>query len=174
MNAQVERVLQLARLDKKEMQLNKESVNLRELIHNAAATFRMQVEKSDGVLTEELTAEHPLINADPLHISNVIHNLLENARKYSPGKPDIKIKTWNDNKEIFFSVSDKGIGMNSETQKRIFDKFYRASRGNIHDVKGFGIGLSYSKEIIELHGGRILVESESGTGSTFTIILPNE
>ncbi|MBK5284208.1 MAG: HAMP domain-containing histidine kinase [Bacteroidia bacterium] len=174
MNAQVERVLQLARLDKKEMQLNKESVNLHELIRNAASTFLMQVEKSEGILTEELTAKHPLINADTLHISNVIHNLLDNARKYSPERPDIRIKTWNENKEIFFSVSDKGRGMNNETQKKIFDKFYRASRGNIHDVKGFGIGLSYTKEIIELHGGKILVESQPGAGSTFTVILPYE
>src|SRR5438045_4768548 len=117
MNAQVERVLQLARLDKKEMQLDKESINIHELIHRAAATFSMQVEKSNGTLTEELQAEQPVIVADPLHISNVIHNLLDNAKKYSAEIPVIKIKTWNDSKGIFLSVSDGGIGMNKETQK---------------------------------------------------------
>lgn len=174
MNAQVERVLQLARLDKKEMQLNKESVNIHDLIHNAAAIFRMQVEKSNGTLKEELTAEHPVIQADPLHLSNVIHNLLDNARKYSLQNPEIKIKTWNEGEGIVISVSDKGIGMSKETVKKIFDKFYRASRGNIHDVKGFGIGLSYVKEIVELHGGRIMVESQPDAGSTFIVFLPYE
>ncbi len=174
MNAQVERVLQLARLDKKEMQLNKESVNIQDLVNNAVTTFRVQVEKSNGTLTEELTAEHPVVSADRLHISNVIHNLLDNAKKYSPEMPFIQIKTWNDAKGIFLSVSDQGIGMGKETQKKIFDKFYRASRGNIHDVKGFGIGLSYVKEIIELHRGTIHVESQPGAGSTFTIFLPYE
>jgi two-component system, OmpR family, phosphate regulon sensor histidine kinase PhoR len=174
MNAQVERVLQLARLDKKEMQLDKESVNLHELIHHAAATFSMQVEKSNGTLTEELNAEQPVIIADPLHISNIIHNLLDNAKKYSTDIPVIKIKTWNDAKGVFLSVSDSGIGMNKEIQKKIFDKFYRASKGNIHDVKGFGIGLSYVKEIVELHGGKISVESQPEEGSTFIIFLPYE
>jgi two-component system phosphate regulon sensor histidine kinase PhoR len=156
------------------MQLNKESVNIHDLVNHAATTFRMQVEKSNGTLTEELTAARPVIEADPLHLSNVIHNLLDNARKYSSENPDIKIKTRNDSKGVFLSVSDKGIGMSKETLKRIFDKFYRATHGNIHDVKGFGIGLSYVKEIIELHKGRIQVESEPGTGSTFTIFLPYE
>jgi len=174
MNAQVERVLQLARLDKKEMQLNKETVNLHDLIHNAATTFRMQVEKKNGMLTEELAAENPVIQADPLHLSNVIHNLLDNANKYSAEKPEIKISTWNENKGIFFSVEDKGIGMSRETQKKIFEKFYRAAKGNIHDVKGFGIGLSYVKEIVELHGGSINVDSQPGSGSAFTIFIPNE
>ena len=174
MNAQVERVLQLARLDKREMQLNKETVNLHELVNNAVLTFSMQVEKSNGELKEELAAERPVINADPLHISNVIHNLLDNAKKYSPEKPMIKVSTWNDPKGIFLSVSDNGIGMDKETLKKVFDKFYRASRGNIHDVKGFGIGLSYVKEIMELHGGSIRVESHTGEGSTFTIFLPYE
>lgn len=174
MNAQVERVLQLARLDKKEMQLNKESINIHELIHNAATTFRMQVEKSNGTLTEELIAEQPVILADALHISNVVHNLLDNANKYSHEKPEIKIKTWNDSKGIFLSVADNGIGMNKETQKKIFDKFYRASKGNIHDVKGFGIGLSYVKEVVELHRGKIAVDSQAGEGSTLTIFLPYE
>jgi two-component system, OmpR family, phosphate regulon sensor histidine kinase PhoR len=174
MNAQVERVLQLARLDKKEMQLNKESINIHELIHNAATTFRMQVEKSSGTLTEELDAEQPVIFADALHISNVIHNLLDNAKKYSPENPFIKIKTWNEPEGVFFSVADTGMGINKETQKKIFDKFYRASKGNIHDVKGFGIGLSYVKEIVELHGGKISVESQPGQGSTFTVFLPYE
>jgi two-component system phosphate regulon sensor histidine kinase PhoR len=174
MNAQVERVLQLARLDKKEMQLNKERVNIHELIYNAATTFKMQVEKRNGTLTEELSAEQPVIVADALHISNAIHNLLDNAKKYSPENPDIKIKTWNDSNGIFLSVTDRGIGMNKETQKKIFDKFYRASKGNIHDVKGFGIGLSYVKEIVEMHGGKISVDSQAGEGSTLTIFLPYE
>ena len=174
MNAHVERVLQLARLDKKEMQLNKEMVNLHDIIDNAATTFRMQVEKSNGTLNQELTAEHPVIQADPLHIANVIHNLLDNAKKYSPDNPNVNIKTWNEARGVMFSVTDKGIGMNKETLKKIFDKFYRASHGNIHDVKGFGIGLSYVKNIVELHGGRIHAESQAGEGSTFTVFLPYE
>jgi two-component system, OmpR family, phosphate regulon sensor histidine kinase PhoR len=173
-NAQVERVLQIARLDKHDLQLNKEPVNLHSLISSAAEVASMQVEKRGGKITTMLQAEKPTLSVDPLHITNVIQNLIDNANKYSPSNPDITVKTQSDENGIFISVTDKGIGMNNETLGRIFDKFFRASSGNIHDVKGFGLGLSYTKAIVEMHSGTIRVQSKEGEGSMFTVYLPYE
>ena len=104
---------------------------------------------------------------------NVVHNLLDNACKYSPGIPDISITTKTQNGDVIISIEDNGIGMSKDQTKRIFDKFYRVPTGNVHDVKGFGLGLSYVKTIVEAHNGQIEVKSELQKGSKFTIKLPN-
>ncbi len=173
MNSQVERVLQIAQLDRNEIQLRLAEVNLHTLIQQAAENFSLQVEKRDGSLKLELQATQPIVQADATHLANVIHNLLDNANKYSPERPDITLRTRNlPNGSVAITVEDKGIGISKEARKHIFDKFYRVHTGNLHDVKGFGLGLSYVKAIVEAHKGTVEVRSEPGKGSAFTIVLP--
>ena len=172
MNAQVENVLQMAQIDKGEFSIQKDSVNIHQLIQKVVELIALQVESREGIIHLELNASLPIIEADPIHLTNVIFNLVDNANKYSPEKPCIYISSENNDKGIFVRVRDEGIGMTAETQKRIFEKFYRVSTGNIHDIKGFGLGLSYVKAVIEQHGGHVNVQSEAGKGSTFEIFLP--
>lgn len=172
MNSQVERVLQMALIDKKEFQLNLEEVNIHDIIQQAAANFSLQIEKREGMLHTFLEAANPVIEGDATHITSVIHNLLDNANKYSPEKPQVTISTRNVAFGVEISVSDNGVGISKEARKNIFDKFYRVSTGNIHDVKGFGLGLSYVKAIITAHKGLIDVKSEPGRGSTFILTFP--
>jgi signal transduction histidine kinase len=172
MNAQVENVLQMAQMDKGEFSINKESVNLHEVIQRAVELTSLQVESRNGKIHQELHAQMPMITGDKIHLSNVIFNLLDNANKYSPENPAISISTENNDSGIIVKVRDEGIGMTKETQKRIFEKFFRVATGNIHDIKGFGLGLSYVKAVIDLHHGWILVESEPDHGSTFELFLP--
>lgn len=174
MNLQVEQVLKMALLDKGEFKLNFQEVDIHELISSAVEKINLQVEQRDGYISEELEATNHIIKADPVHLSNIIFNLLDNANKYSPEHPEITIKTRNTDKGIIISVSDKGIGMTKETQKKIFEKFYRVPTGNLHDVKGFGLGLSYVKVLVNAHQGTIAVKSDLGIGSTFEIFLPIE
>jgi two-component system phosphate regulon sensor histidine kinase PhoR len=159
MNNQVERVLQMALIDKQDFVLSLSEVDV-------------QVEKRDGTLTYAPGALNSVIEADATHLASIIHNLLDNANKYSPDRPEISLSTRNVAAGIEISVSDKGIGIGKETRKHIFDKFYRAHTGNIHDVKGFGLGLSYVKGIVTAHRGLIEVRSESGRGSCFMVTLP--
>lgn len=172
MNRQVEDILTIARLEKKELGFKWELVNIHEVIAEVADVIRVQVEQRQGTLNELLSATNPLIRSDLQHISHVIFNLLDNALKYSPGNPEITIETGNTREECLIRVTDKGIGMNRQVQSRIFERFYRQQGGNVHNVKGFGLGLSYVKAIVEAHNGRITVESEVGKGSTFTVFLP--
>ena len=172
MNSQVEHVLRMAQLEKGELQLRTEKVNLHELIQHAVELIGIQVESKQGIMTSELNATKPVITGDPVHLSNVIFNLLDNANKYSPLDPVILIGTQDTKDGIVITVKDNGIGMSKETQKKIFEKFYRVPTGNLHDIKGFGLGLSYVKAIVELHQGTIEVESELGKGSKFSIVLP--
>ena len=172
MNSQVERVLQMALIDKKDVQINLEELNIHDVIQQAVDNFSLQIEKRDGTLTARLDAERPMIEGDATHITSVIHNLLDNANKYSPEKPQVTISTRNVPMGVEITVSDKGVGISKEARKNIFDKFYRVSTGNIHDVKGFGLGLSYVKEIITAHKGLIDVKSETGKGSSFILTLP--
>jgi two-component system phosphate regulon sensor histidine kinase PhoR len=132
----------------------------------------IQVEKREGKIACHFESEQPCINADPMHLSNVIANLIDNANKYSNEKPEITITTHNNERGVIVSIVDKGIGMTRDTLKKIFEKFYRVQSGNIHDVKGFGLGLSYVKAIVEQHKGTIHVTSEPGMGSSFEIFLP--
>lgn len=173
MNGQVERVLQIAQLDRNEIQLRLAEVNLHTLIQQAAENFSLQIEKRDGLLNLDLQATQPIVQADATHLANVIHNLLDNANKYSPERPDITLRTCNlPNGSVAITVEDKGIGISKEARKHIFDKFYRVHTGNLHDVKGFGLGLSYVKAIVEAHKGTVELRSEVGKGSAFTIVLP--
>lgn len=172
MNSQVERVLQMALIDKKDFQLRLSDLNLHELIQQAVDNFSLQVEKREGSLIADLQATQPVIEGDATHIAGIIHNLLDNANKYSPEKPEIAIRTRNVPMGVEVTVEDKGIGISKETRKHIFDKFYRAHTGNIHDVKGFGLGLSYVKAIMTAHKGLIDVKSELGKGSSFTLTFP--
>jgi two-component system phosphate regulon sensor histidine kinase PhoR len=169
---QVEKVLQIAKVDKKEFQLKLTEVDVNTLVKTAADHTELKIAQREGILTLDLAALNSTIIADENHISNMIHNLLDNANKYSKGQPNITIKTRDTKGGIEIIVSDKGIGMQKDELKRIFEKFYRVSTGNLHDVKGFGLGLSYVKAIVDAHKGRISVESELGKGSSFTVFLP--
>jgi two-component system phosphate regulon sensor histidine kinase PhoR len=172
MNSQVERVLQMAMIDKKDFQLSLDDLNLHEVIQQAVDNFSLQVEKRDGILRTDLQATRPVIEGDATHIASIIHNLLDNANKYSPEQPDITISTRDVPMGVEIAVTDKGIGISKEARKHIFDKFYRVHTGNIHDVKGFGLGLSYVKAIMTAHKGLVDVKSEPGKGSSFTLTFP--
>lgn len=172
MNSQVENVLRMAQLEKGELHLRTEEVRLHDIIEQAVELISIQVDSKGGKITSNLKADRSAIAGDPMHLSNVIFNLLDNANKYSPLEPEIVISTENTTDGIIISVKDNGMGMNKETQKKIFEKFYRVPTGNLHDIKGFGLGLSYVKAIVELHKGKIDVESELGKGSQFDIFLP--
>lgn len=172
MNSQVENVLQMAQLEKGELSLRNVEINLHSIIHNAVDLIEIQVKSKGGNIVQVLDATNPLIIGDPIHLSNVIFNLLDNANKYSGNAPQITISTYNNQNGITVTVKDNGIGMTKETIKHIFEKFYRVPTGNLHDIKGFGLGLSYVKAIIEQHKGKIIVISEIGHGTAFEIYLP--
>jgi two-component system phosphate regulon sensor histidine kinase PhoR len=174
LGTQVEKVLQAATLDKKEFKLKIEKINIVDLIKTAQAHFELLVEKRGGTMDVNLAIGDPYIEGDAFHLSNVINNLLDNANKYSKDAPNISIQATERDREITLSVRDTGIGMNKEMLKRIFDKFYRVPTGNVHDVKGFGLGLAYVKTMVEAHKGTIDVESELDKGSIFTIHLPKK
>ncbi len=172
MLGQVEKVLQMAQLEKSDFQLKVTDFDVHDLIKTAAEHARLKVNRRDGSITLDLKATSVRIKADNNHISNVIHNLLDNAEKYSKEIPEISIITSDAPNGINIEIADKGIGMSKDALKSIFEKFYRVHTGNLHDVKGFGLGLSYVKAIVNAHQGSIKVESELDIGSSFTIFLP--
>jgi len=169
---QVEHVLQLAVLDKGMYNLNYVSTDIHKLIHKVVDSFQLLVKERNGIVKLQLNAVNHRSYADEMHIENVIINLLDNAEKYSPSDPDITISTFNRNDHIVVAVQDKGIGISNENQKRIFRKMFRIHTGNVHDVKGFGLGLYYVKHLVEAHNGNINLHSEPGKGSRFEISLP--
>jgi two-component system phosphate regulon sensor histidine kinase PhoR len=169
---QVERVLQMARLDKEDIGLKKEDLDIHELIRDAVKNISLALQAKGGKIELELNATQNIVSVDRLHFTNVFYNLLDNAIKYNQREPLITIHTSNDNKQLAISVSDNGIGIRPEDQKKVFHKFYRVSTGNIHDVKGFGLGLNYVKLMVEKHKGKVNLDSEPGSGSTFTIVVP--
>ena len=168
----VERVLQMARLDKEDIDLKKESINLHEVIQEVVAGMRVTLNERRGIVELHLEASRPMIKADRHHLTNVIYNLLDNAIKYCTDNPLIVIRTKQAGKGITLEMQDNGIGVNEEHQKRIFQKFFRVPTGNVHDVKGFGLGLNYVKQIVEAHHGKITVESVVGSGCTFRVFIP--
>jgi two-component system phosphate regulon sensor histidine kinase PhoR len=170
---QVERVLQVARLDKEDFGLKKEILDVHQIIQDAIKNTSMTLQERQGRIVCDLSAIEREVPVDKLHLTNVIQNLIDNAIKYCKTIPEITIKTTNELKRLVIEVHDNGIGISAENQKRIFQKFFRVPTGNVHDVKGFGLGLSYVKTIVEVHGGNIKVESELGKGSVFRIYLPN-
>jgi two-component system phosphate regulon sensor histidine kinase PhoR len=172
MNSQVEKVLQMALIDKRDFSLNVSEVNLHDVINSAVENISLQVEKRDGIATAILEAENPIVQGDATHISNIVNNLLDNANKYSPETPEITVLTKNVPNGVEVTIQDKGMGMNKEQRKHIFDKFYRVHTGDLHDVKGFGLGLSYVKAMMTAHQGLVEVKSELGKGSSFILTFP--
>lgn len=168
----VERVLQMARLDKEDIGLRKEQVELHEIIQDVVNGMQVTLHEKQGRLELLLGANQPVITADRHHVTNVIYNLLDNAIKYCKGNPLIVIRTKQDEKGITLEVQDNGIGVGAEHQNKIFQKFFRVPTGNVHDVKGFGLGLNYVKQIVEAHRGRVTLESVIGNGCTFKIFIP--
>jgi two-component system phosphate regulon sensor histidine kinase PhoR len=169
---QVEKVLQMAVLDKGDFKLRKTQVDVHGIIQKLIDKMSLQIESRNGKILTALSAAEHILMLDEIHITNIISNLLDNALKYSADNPDITIATRNEKHSLIITVSDKGIGMSKEAQKRVFEKFYRVPTGNIHNVKGFGLGLSYVKIMVEAHDGEITLQSEPGKGSTFEIVLP--
>ena len=172
MNNQVENILQMALFEKKKIDLNFELLNIHDLIRNAISHINLQIEKANGIIEMELNAVNQNIFTDKVHFTNVIYNLIDNSIKYNEGIPQIKIATSNRKDGVLILIEDNGIGMSMRSQKNIFDRFYRATKGNVHNVKGFGLGLSYVKEVVSLNKGDIWVKSEVGKGSIFTVFLP--
>ena len=170
----VEKVLQMSMFDRKKSSFKKKRLDLNEMVETIANSFSLRVEHTGGKINVDIEAVDSTIYVDEVNFQNVIFNLMDNAVKYrKPDKPlDVTLKTWNDDKWLYLSVSDTGLGMKKEDQKKIFEKFYRVHTGNVHDVKGFGLGLAYVKKVVDLHGGDIKVDSELGKGTTFTMKLP--
>ena len=170
----VEKVLQMSMFDRKKAVFKKKELDLNEMVENIANSFTLRVEHTGGKIYTEIEAIDSAIYVDEMHFQNVIFNLLDNAVKYrKQDMPlDIYMKTWNDDQHLYLSIRDTGMGIKKENLKKIFEKFYRVHTGNLHDAKGFGLGLAYVKKIIDLHKGTIHVESEFGKGTKFTITLP--
>lgn len=174
MNRQVETILKASQLEKQEVDLNLEPVHVHEIIQDVVDNFNLQLEQKHGKVELFLNAKNDLVKADEVHLLNLVNNLVDNAVKYAKENvpPLIKIITQLSGKHFVLKIEDNGIGMNRDTVKRVFERFYRAHTGNVHNVKGFGLGLSYVKTMIEAHGGEIKAESTLGKGSTFTVDLP--
>jgi two-component system, OmpR family, phosphate regulon sensor histidine kinase PhoR len=172
MNKQVETILQAALLDRNEMELNLFPVHVHEVIKDVVDNFKLQLEDKHGKAEMLLNASNDLLMIDEVHFTSLISNLIDNAVKYSKDHVNIKITSHNTNKNFLLRIEDNGIGMNKETQRRIFEKFYRAHTGNVHNVKGFGLGLSYVKTMVDAHDGKIKVDSTIGKGTSFTLEFP--
>jgi two-component system, OmpR family, phosphate regulon sensor histidine kinase PhoR len=168
----VESILQTSILDKGEFKLKLVDIDMHEIINQAIHNTQLLIDAREGTIGKELTAQMPTINADKLHLTNIIFNLIDNAIKYSVQSPIVQITTKNLPKGIEIMVKDNGIGISKENQRKIFDKFYRVPTGNVHNVKGFGLGLSYVQAVVLKHNGTINVDSELGKGSTFKIFMP--
>ncbi|KXK41521.1 MAG: histidine kinase [Bacteroidetes bacterium OLB11] len=171
MNMQVEKILQAAQLEKDQIKLQYKKINVHDILKKVGENTSLQMEELGAQFILNLDATKSMVNADEVHFTNIVFNLIENAMKYSQEHPIIEVSTKNIGNTIQIKIKDNGIGMDKETQSHIFEKFYRAHTGNIHNVKGFGLGLTYVKNIIDLHGGKINVESELKVGSTFTISI---
>ena len=171
---QVEKVLQMSMFERQKATLKMKDVNANELIAGVVNTFALKVEKNNGTISTELDAVSPWIFVDEMHFTNVVFNLLDNAVKYkkAEGELCLHVRTWNESGKLYISIADNGIGIKKENLKKIFDKFYRVHTGNLHDVKGFGLGLAYVKKIIQDHKGTIRAESELNVGTKFIIVLP--
>jgi len=169
---QVEQVLSMTALERGEIPLQKTELDFHKLIDECLKCISIQIENRQGNLKLNLNAKNLTIVGDRTHLTNALCNLVDNALKYSKDKPDILIETFNTDQNFVVTVSDKGNGIEKEYQRKVFDKFFRVPNGNIHDVKGFGLGLAYVKKIIELHGGTIELKSELNKGTTFTITIP--
>ncbi len=172
MNRQVEDILTIARLDQKDFEFKWEKIDVHDLIEDAISGIKLQIEKRGGTINTQFNAGDASVITDKTHCTNVFYNLLDNANKYSAEIPQIKISTKNKNNGVLITVEDNGIGMTKSVQSKIFERFYRQTSGNIHNVKGFGLGLNYVKAVLEANKGTISVQSEPGKGSRFEVFLP--
>ncbi|MBI2274093.1 MAG: HAMP domain-containing histidine kinase [Chitinophagaceae bacterium] len=172
MNKHVETILQAALMEKQELQLNLVPLQVHEVIQNVLENYQLQLKEKDADVQLLLNAKNDMISADEVHFTNLVSNLIDNAIKYSNDKLRITISTHSTKNHVIVRVADNGIGMSKESVKRIFEKFYRAHTGNLHNVKGFGLGMSYVKTVIDAHKGKIKVESTPGKGTSFTVEMP--
>lgn len=172
MRRQTDKILQMAALEEGDFRLKLDRIDVHEIITDAVAHITLQVESRDGRITSELKAEDPFISGDRVHFSGIIYNLLDNANKYSPDHPEILISTINADGGIYLRIIDNGLGIKDEDLKLVFNKYYRVSTGNIHDVKGFGLGLSYVRLMVEAHRGKITLKSQYGQGTRVEIFFP--
>jgi len=173
LSSQVEKVLKTAVFNSGKLNIKPKEVNLHEIIENVLKSFYIQIENQNGTLEKQLNAAHPQVEVDEVHFTNIMFNLLDNAVKYSSRQPLIKVETRDVRQGIMVAVEDNGIGIRKKDQKKIFDQFYRVPTGNIHDVKGFGLGLNYVKKMVEEHNGQIRLQSEYKHGTRFEIIIPH-
>jgi two-component system phosphate regulon sensor histidine kinase PhoR len=162
----------LAKLDNGGPKLKTELVDMHELVQEVVQSFEVLLEERSGTCLMELNAAHALVNGDRMHLTNALFNLVDNAVKYSTGPPQVRITTGNDHRKLRIDVADKGIGIRKDDLGNIFERFFRVHTGNVHDVKGFGLGLHYVAETVRAHGGKVHVKSTWGEGSTFTLELP--
>ncbi len=172
MLAQVENVLRISKLERNQLDIDKDRQDVHQLIEEAVSSMELIVKNRDGYIRTHLSAERSEVLANAMHFKNVITNILDNAIKYSPEKPEIDVYTENGRNQILIKVQDKGAGMSKAVLRKVFEQFYREQTGNIHNVKGHGLGLAYVKKIVEDHQGDVYAESEKGKGSTFFIKLP--
>ena len=172
MHAQVENVLQISKLEKRQFEVEKEELSIHEIISEAIVHVELLIDHRKGLLEKKLQAKKDRIEGNAHHLTNLMVNILDNAVKYSDQELYIGIQTYNENNAIVIRIEDRGVGMTKAVSKKIFEKFYREHTGNIHNVKGHGLGLSYAKHIVDLHNGSIFVESEKGKGSVFFVKLP--
>lgn len=172
LGSHIERVLNIARLEKENLKIERVDVEVNDLVSSVLDSMQLQLQKANGKMDIDLSAEKDIVIGDELHLSNVMFNLVDNAIKYSLEAPEITVKTYNSKGNIILTVADKGMGMTKEQQEKIFDQFYRIPTGNIHNVKGFGLGLSYVSDIIKRLDGRIEVKSEKDKGTQFEVTLP--
>lgn len=172
MNKHVETILQSALMDRQELRLQPVEIDVHLLLHSLADNYELQLADKQGSIEWKLNAANHIVEADETHFTNMLSNLLDNAIKYSKEQLLIRVSTHSTHKHMVIRIDDNGIGMNKETVKRIFEKFYRAHTGNVHNVKGFGLGMSYVKSVIDAHKGRIKVDSTIGKGSSFIVEIP--
>ena len=171
LNSQVEKVLQIARIERDNFKLKKEPTDLHELLDKVIRSTKLKAEELGGSLNQSLNAQKTNITADKLHLTNIIHNLIDNAIKYRKETPEINISTTDSDDKIHLKIEDKGIGISKEQQGKVFQKFYRVPTGNVHNVKGFGLGLFYVKNICQAHGWKLQLDSEEGEGTTINILI---
>lgn len=169
---QVEKVLQMAVFNEGRLKLKLREFDANNMISTVVSNFELRVNNKNGKLETEILAKNPIIKGDEVHITNVIFNLLDNAMKYSKENPVIKLSTQNRKEQLVICVEDNGIGIPKEHHKQVFDRFFRVPTGNVHDVKGFGLGLSYVKKIVDLHSGTIKIESAVNKGTKFKLYFP--
>ncbi len=169
---QVDKVLQMALIDSGNLLIEKRPADLHRLIHKIADSFQLRLRDSRGQLNLHFASSPINLDLDETHFANLIYNLLDNACKYTTRPPQIDLSTFSNSREIEIRIQDRGAGMDEKTQKMVFDRFFRGQKSDVHDIKGFGLGLSYVKSIVDLHKGRILLKSKAGQGTTFRIFLP--